>query len=47
MTIISSPDFLEYIIITNEGWELQENAPPEVKRKFKEFMEQIDPQGEN
>ena len=41
MTSTREPDFMEWVLTTDKGWELKPNAPAEVKRAFDAYMKSI------
>jgi len=41
--ITNAPDFInsKYLIIDERGWRLKKDAPKELKKEFKEYMESL------
>lgn len=41
--VVDAPTFIKspYLIIDEKGWRLKENAPDQLKKEFKEFMNLI------
>lgn len=35
-----------YVEITDEGWELKEGAPEDIKKLFEEFMKDLNEEGD-
>lgn len=42
--MLDRPKFLDsgYVEITDEGWELKEGAPEDVKKEFEQFMKDLE-----
>lgn len=42
MSSIVDIDFMEWVIVTLDGWILKQDAPPEVVTRFNQFMKDLE-----
>jgi len=40
--ITPEPDFMEWVEVTQEGWKLKKEAPPEIVEAFNKYMKSGD-----
>jgi hypothetical protein len=41
MSSVVDIDFMDWVIVTLDGWILKPNAPPEIVAKFNAFMQDL------
>lgn len=42
MSSVMDIGFMDWIIVTVDGWILKPSAPPEIVKKFNEFMKELE-----
>ena len=42
MPVLIVPDFMEWIVVGFDGWQLKDDAPEQVKQAYREFEKRLE-----